>query len=114
MDNRIEFILKYLNDNLEKRITLTQVSKMMNLSYGYVSDLFKKETGMNFSHYLKNARMQKARILFKNFFKSIKEISFLTGYRHVSSFCEEFKNMVGVSPSVYRRMENAIDNVDEN
>ena len=112
MDNRIEFILKYLNDNLEKRITLTQVSKMMNLSYGYVSDLFKKETGMNFSQYLKEARIEKARNLLRDSFKSVKEISFLAGYRYVSSFCEEFRNVVGVSPSAYRRIEKSTNSVD--
>jgi len=113
MDKRIRFVLKYLNDNPGKKVTLNQVSRMVNLSYGYMSGLFKRETGVSFSEYLKEVRMGQARCLLQDTFKSIKEIAFLTGYKYVSSFCEAFRNTVGVSPSVYRRMGKAIADAGE-
>jgi two-component system response regulator YesN len=109
MDERVQFILKYQTDHLDKNISLKQASIMVNLSYGYVSGLFRKNVGMGFSQYLKQTRMEKAQKLLRESFKTIKEISFMTGYRHISSFCEEFKKMVGVSPSVYRRMDRIDD-----
>lgn len=103
MDRRIEFILSHLERNLEKKITLKQASEMVNLSYGYFSELFQKEVGTNFSLYLQRIRIKKAKTFLRNSFFSIKEISFKLGFRHESTFCEEFKNMVGTSPSAYRK-----------
>ncbi len=113
MDKRIEFILGYLEDNPEKEITLTTASKMVNLSYNYLSELFKKEVGTSFSLYLKNKRIKRAKKLLKESFLSIKEISFETGSRHVSSFCKEFKNILGISPSAYRNKIKINDDFDK-
>jgi len=103
MDKRIKSILRFLEGNLEERITLKQASEMVNLSYGYFSALFQKEMGSNFSKYLQRTRIEKAKTLLRNSFLSIKQISFKVGFRHESTFCEEFKNMVGTSPSEYRK-----------
>lgn len=114
MDRRVQFFLKYQTDNPDKNISLKQASKMVNLSYGYYSNLFRKNVGISFSQYLMQTKMETAKKLLKQSFKSIKEISFITGYKHVSSFCEEFKNRMGVSPSVYRRMDTIDEDFDEN
>jgi AraC-like DNA-binding protein len=103
MDKRIKSILRYLEGNLEERITLKQTSEMVNLSYGYFSELFQREVGTNFSQYLQSIRIEKAKTLLMDSFLSIKEISFKVGFRHESTFCEEFKNVVGTSPSAYRK-----------
>ena len=48
MDKRIEFVLKYLDDNLGGKVLLKDVAETVNLSGGYLSELFSKEVGINF------------------------------------------------------------------
>lgn len=102
MDRRIKFILRYLEENSEKKITLTAISKMVNLNYSYLSELFIKEVGISFSSYSKKNRFKRATKLLRESFLSIKEISFDIGFKHVSSFCNEFKKSMGMTPSEFR------------
>lgn len=102
MDKRIEFVLKYLDDHLRKKVTLKELSETVNLSCGYLSELFAKEVGIKFSFYVKKSRIDRAKSLLEKSFLSVKEIAFETGYGDVSNFCRDFKELEKISPSEYR------------
>jgi len=103
MDKRVKNAVKYIDENLETRITLKEITKISNLSYSRFAELLKKELNMNFSTYLKKTRIARAKELLKNNSLSIKEISYKTGYKHISNFNHDFKNITGISPSKYKR-----------
>jgi len=103
IDPRIKRIKKYAQNHVEEKITLKRASEITNLSSNYFSSLFKKEVGISFSRYLKLARMKKAKELLRKSALSDKEISYELGFRHVSSFCREFKEITGKTPSAYRK-----------
>ncbi|MFX0136466.1 MAG: helix-turn-helix domain-containing protein [Candidatus Hodarchaeota archaeon] len=103
MDKRIKNAVKYIDENLERKIILKEIAKISNLSYSRFAELFKKELNMNFSAYLKMTRIAHAKELLKNDSLSIKEISYKTGYKHISNFNHDFKNITGISPSKYKR-----------
>jgi two-component system response regulator YesN len=113
MDKRIKSIKQFTHKNIDKRITTKKAAEMTNLSYCYFSELFKKEVGVTFSRYLKKTKMRKAKNLLRNSSLSIKEISFEIGFRYVSSFCEEFKRVVGSSPTAYRRKSKVIKGLNQ-
>lgn len=71
-------------------------------SVPYMSLLFKKNFGINFSDYLWNMRLEKAKSLLRNTNLSIDEISVKVGYLTSSSFRRKFKAETGVTPSQYR------------
>lgn len=102
MDFRINQALKFMNENLNKKLTLQDTAQMLNLSATYFSDLFKKELGIGFSKYRTQLRIKEATALLKDRSSQIKQISYEVGYRNVSNFNHDFKKLVGLSPRQYK------------
>ncbi|MCV3763177.1 AraC family transcriptional regulator [Companilactobacillus farciminis] len=98
--------IEYIDNNLDKRLTLDQVSSKVYLSDYYFSKLFKRETGLSFSVYLNARKIQKAMILLKESDKSINDISDTLGFTRLSYFSQTFKKYTGVAPTKYRTEGN--------
>lgn len=94
--------IEFIDSNLDKRLTLDQVSGKVYLSDYYFSKLFKRETGLSFSVYLNARKIQKAMILLKESDDSINEISDALGFTRLSYFSQTFKKYTGYAPTKYR------------
>jgi len=94
--------IEYIDNNLDKRLTLDQVSGKVYLSDYYFSKLFKRETGLSFSVYLNARKIQQAMILLKGSDKSVKVISDELGFTRLSYFSQTFKKYTGYAPTKYR------------
>lgn len=98
--------IEYIDNNLDKRLTLDQVSSKVYLSDYYFSKLFKRETGLSFSVYLNARKVQKAMILLKESDKSVNEISESLGFTRLSYFSQTFKKYTGYAPTKFRHEKN--------
>lgn len=98
--------IEYIDNNLDKRLTLDQVSSKVYLSDYYFSKLFKRETGLSFSVYLNARKIQKAMILLRESDNSVKEISDQLGFTRLSYFSQTFKKYTGIAPTKYRTENN--------
>jgi len=103
MDHRINQALKFIDENLDEKLRLKNLSHRFNVSAVYFSDLFKKEIGVCFSKYMIRLRIAKAKLLLKETSLSIKQVSHSVGYRNVSNFDHYFRKFVGSSPQEYRK-----------
>ena len=74
-----------------------------NVSVAYMSYLYKKEMGENFSDHLWRIRLEKAMHLLSETDMSIDDISMAVGYANTSSFRRKFKQEMGYSPSQARK-----------
>ncbi len=95
---------QYIRTNYNQSITLERVSKYVGLNPTYFSNLFKGETGQNFSEYLIEVRIEHAKDMLANTNKSITEITELTGYGDVKYFSKLFKKTTGLTPREYRKL----------
>ncbi|MBS4534550.1 response regulator [Clostridium sp. D2Q-14] len=95
--------IKYIQDNFQNSITLTDVANHVNLSTSYLSKLFKKELQMKFSVFLTNCKMERARELLENTDESILNISIELGYNESNYFSKVFRKKYGETPSNYRK-----------
>lgn len=95
-------VIEFIDNNLDKRLTLDQVSGRVYLSDYYFSKLFKRETGLSFSVYLNARKIQRAMILLKESNQSINEISDSLGFTRLSYFSQTFKKYTGYAPTKYR------------
>ena len=102
-ERTITGIIRYLQEHLDKEISLTILADEFHLSSQYISQLFKSEIGVNFLAYLTSIRMERAKKLLLATSLSIGEISEKCGYADYRVFTKAFKKEEGSTPSQYRR-----------
>lgn len=100
MQKAKEYIIKHYSNE----VTLEDVAILVNLSPNYFSNLFKEEFGETFIELLTRTRMERARELIEKNAHSLKEISFLVGYKDPNYFSRVFKRFYDCSPRAYQRM----------
>lgn len=102
-DPVISFVLDYLNHHYGEDINLNLVADKLNLTPGYLSSIFKEKTNINFSEYLNNLRVERAKELLVNVDLRIQDIAMQVGYQNVNSFIRMFKRRYGLTPGEYRK-----------
>jgi AraC-like DNA-binding protein len=93
---------KFIHEHSDEELSLTKVSKFVNISPNHLSDRFKEVTGVNFVDYIARRRTEKARELVQNSNLRISEIAFAVGFQSLSQFNRVFKKLTGKSPGAYR------------
>ncbi|MBT2287682.1 helix-turn-helix domain-containing protein [Paenibacillus albidus] len=86
----------------EANLSLDALADQMNISKGYMSQFFKEQTGVNFSEYLENLRMNEARKLLAQTGLPIRDIAEQVGYHSTNTFCRAFKRGNGLSATAFR------------
>ncbi|WP_289284876.1 response regulator transcription factor [Parablautia intestinalis] len=84
-------------------ITLSEIAGRLNLTQEYLGTQFHREIGENFSAYIRNYRMAKAKELLIGTQLKQYEISEKVGYTDAKYFARVFKECVGMSPAEYRK-----------
>ncbi len=92
---------------------LDDVASRLFLSPNYLRTLWKRETGMTFTEYITELRMERARILLKGKARRIGEVAEQVGYRDSRYFSSSFKKLYHISPGEYQNQENRRDKNDE-
>lgn len=101
--NLIGTIEKYIADNYQDpSMGLNKIADEFQISETYFSHMFKEKTGVNFSTYLENIRMNEAVRLIKETNISLNELYICVGYNNVNTFRRAFKKTYGVTPSSMR------------
>ncbi|MBP3593614.1 MAG: helix-turn-helix transcriptional regulator [Lachnospiraceae bacterium] len=98
-------ILGYINNHYFEELTLETVSAKYFLSTYYFSRTFKEVTGFHFVEYLNNVRMKEAKKLLLNPDLTVNEVSAAVGFHSNTHFGRVFKQIVGCSPSAYKKKE---------
>ncbi|AFY54413.1 transcriptional regulator containing an amidase domain and an AraC-type DNA-binding HTH domain [Rivularia sp. PCC 7116] len=99
---KLKRIRDYINDNLDKDLSLAQMSQIVQMSPHYFATLFKQSMGIAPHQYVTKCRVEKAKYLlsYKEF--SIIQISNLVGFKSQSHFAKVFRKYVGVTPRKFR------------
>ena len=95
-------IIKFIEKNIDKRITLVMVANAVNLNESYLSRIFKSETGKNLMYFINEVKMKKAKELLKQQDTLVKEVANSIGMTDQFYFNRVFKKFYGVSPSKFK------------
>ncbi len=68
-----------------------------------MSYIFKKETGVRLSYFIRTYRLEKAKELLQNTNKKIVQICKEVGFSDASYFCKSFREYYGCSPEKFRK-----------
>lgn len=84
-------------------ITLDEMASKLNITPEYLGTQFHKEMGVNFSAYIKEIRIKKAKELLLSSNMKLYEISNMVGYADAKYFSRVFKECTGQLPGQYRK-----------
>ncbi len=95
---------KIIIDNLERQVTVKEISEKLGVSIYILQKNFKQVKGTTVYDYIRRMKINNSKILLKETSDSIIEISHKTGYENPSKFSAAFKNITGYTPTEYRRL----------
>nr|WP_315245649.1 helix-turn-helix transcriptional regulator [uncultured Flavobacterium sp.] len=105
---KVENILKeYFNKSDLKNKGLPTVKDLadaLHLSPNYLTDLLKKETGMNAQDHIHYFLMEEAKSILMNTDSSVAEIAYSLGFEYPQYFSKLFKTKTGKTPKEYRNL----------
>lgn len=96
-------ILSYIHKNIDKDVTLNEISELCNMSQGYITRIFKRYYGIGVVSYAHLIKIIWAKLYLACSELSISDISYSLGYNDPGYFGKVFKKYEGVTPSVYKR-----------
>ncbi|RKL67290.1 two-component system response regulator [Salipaludibacillus neizhouensis] len=98
MDN----IRQYLDEHYASEISLTSLSELFYINSSYLSDTFKNHIGKNYSEYLVELRVEKAKFFLEDERLKIIDVANLVGFSNSGYFSTVFKKHVGKTPVEFR------------
>lgn len=104
MQDGVEFVKKYISENVDKDVSLNRLAKMVFLNPTYLSRLFKNATGGTITDYLLIVRIEKAKQLLTDSDKKVQEISAAVGIDSPVYFSRIFKKSTGYTPQEFRAL----------
>lgn len=94
--------IDYIHDHLHTRITAGFLAGYVGLDPSYLSRLFKKETGLSISEYIRFKKIETARNMLAYSDYSPSLISSILAFPSQSYFTEIFRRHTGMTPLRYR------------
>lgn len=102
MSDIVDAILKYVNENYYRQITLNEISKIYQVSPEYISSLMKKKCGLSFKEYLINRRLMKAINMILTTDMPIDDIAYECGFTNLTFFYKNFEKYFETTPKGVR------------
>jgi two-component system response regulator YesN len=102
----VKIAMRYVEACCTQPLSLERVAEQVHLNPSYLSTIFKKETGQNFSDYLTNCRINEAKRLLRESNLKIAQISCAVGYTDSKHFSKIFTKSVGIKASAYRALHS--------
>ncbi|MFA5293187.1 MAG: PocR ligand-binding domain-containing protein [Phycisphaerae bacterium] len=102
--SQIKPSIDYIQQHYVEPLSLDEIAHSAHLSVSRLSHIFKEQTGMTVIDYLTNVRIEHAKELLISTNKNCTEICFDAGYNNQSYFTRTFKEIVGVTPRLFRDM----------
>jgi two-component system response regulator YesN len=100
---------EYIDSNYtDEDISLNKVAENVGLTPTYLSALFKKESGQNFTDYVTTLRITRAKELLCCTKKLISEIAYEVGFRDYRYFSQIFKKQTGMTPRQFQNSTNEL------
>ncbi|MCF6333731.1 MAG: AraC family transcriptional regulator [Draconibacterium sp.] len=99
---RIDNVLKYISNNYASYIGLDNVADIACMTTNSFCRFFKKATNKSFTQFLNEVRIRNAARLLVQEDLPVSEICDMVGYKSVTNFNRQFKQIMGSTPKKYR------------
>ena len=96
-------VLLYIEDNLDKALTLEEIAAEFQYSRFYVARKFRESTGVTLHKYIQGRRLDEAARKLAETRQPIAQIAFEAGYGSQQAFTQAFRLTHGCTPREYRQ-----------
>lgn len=94
-------MMNYINTHVYSLKKLTELALAMNYNYSYLSDLFRSVTGTTLQNYLRDRKLERAKLLIRDGMP-LRDVAELLQYSSVYAFNRAFRDRYGEPPGRYR------------
>ena len=98
----VDRAVQYINDNLEKKLSIESISEQLYTSGSYLCKTFRKKMGIPLMHYVNRQRIFHAKELILDDVP-LKEVCLRCGYENYITFFRVFRAETGQSPTAFSR-----------
>ncbi|MGG4340757.1 response regulator transcription factor [Paenibacillus lautus] len=98
-------IMEYTEEHYPESLSLKLFGDLFHVSPNYVSRLFKQEVGQGLFDYINELRIEKAKVLLKDYRYKIYDVAEMVGFNNQAHFAIVFQKYTGFSPKQYRKEE---------
>lgn len=102
-NNRLAFIVEYIRKNLDKVLTVEELSNKAYMSESNFHRVFKNELGISPIDFINDERIKLASSLLHNPKKKIKDVYMECGFNSLSYFNRLFKRKKKLSPKAFQK-----------
>ncbi len=102
ISSAVQACCSYIDLHLDEKITMQTLSAQVDYDDYYLAQKFKKETGMTVSQYVRQKRVERAKLLLRASNQSIASIADSLGFCNSSHFSDAFRSLTGMTPVEYR------------
>ncbi len=99
---KLNTVVEYINNNLDKKISIATLAQISNLSPFHFHRIMKSLLGESIGNYITRTRVETATLLIRYTNLEIQDIAYQVGYEKPSSLNKIFKQYYNISPSEYR------------
>lgn len=100
---QVDRIIDYISEHYAQEHTLGELARLVNMEQTYVSNLFKKKTGLTLTNFTQKVRIEAAVHQLLHTRLPVSAISCACGFSNDNYFNKVFKRWTGKTPSDFRR-----------
>lgn len=104
-DSIVELALHYVKENLEHKISVEQLSEALGYSASHLSAIFRRETSLSPVEFINSIRIRESCRLLDFTDMRINQICHKVGIADSYYFTRLFTNVMGISPTEYRKQK---------
>lgn len=105
-DGRLVKVYEYSIQNFSKKISLNEVASVAGMNPAAFCRYFRNKMRKTYAEFVNELRINNACNLLRNSNETIAFVCFETGFNNLSNFNRQFKEIIGKSPSEYRKFLN--------
>lgn len=94
--------VSFIHESYQRNLSVEEAAERQKISAGYLSRIFKKETGYTFIDYLMYYRVKRAADLLRTSDLKIYEVADMVGYADQRYFSQVFRRVVGMTPRQFK------------